>query len=226
MACLFFYCIEHKYFLKCMYSMLIKDLPEQWGIGIRAMRRFLLLLVLCLSVSLLNGCQDNLYKSGVEVTVEGGGQFPAFLVGRWVADTGGWEFVFDSEGKITSAVVSIGRVKLTPGRTTTVPMEMGGKGTFKPGLWTVHYLPEQRQLIVEIAIESFRVELADNVVKGRTRDFFIGQVTSDGTQWWTQRFSYPEYIVDTAKFPNYKLPTDPNENPRENILFQKAPEQQ
>jgi hypothetical protein len=77
---------------------------------------------------------------------------------------------------------------------------------------------------VEITIESFRVEMGENAVKGKTRDFFIGQVNRDGTQWWTERFSYPEYIVDTAKFPNYKLPTDPNENPRENILFQKLPQ--
>jgi len=66
--------------------------------------------------------------------------------------------------------------------------------------------------------------MGENAVKGKTRDFFVGQVTKDGTQWWTERFSYPEYIVDTAKFPNYKLPTDPNENPRENILFQKVTE--
>jgi hypothetical protein len=190
------------------------------------MKRLSLLLICCVFVSLLNGCRNNIYKNGVEVTVEGNGQFPASLVGRWIADTGGWEIVFDPEGKITSAIVSIGRVKLVPGRTTTVPMEMGGKGIFTPGLWTVHFLPDQRQLIVEITIESFRIELAENIIKGRTRDFFIGRVTKDGTQWWTQRYSYPEYIVDTDKFPNYKLPVDPNENPRENILFQKVPEQQ
>ena len=190
------------------------------------MRRLSLLLVCLLLVSLLIGCQNNIKNSGVEVTVEDNGRFPSYLVGTWIADRGGWEFVFDSEGKITSAVVSIGRVRLKPGRKTTVPMEMGGKGTFIPGLWTVQYLPDQRQLIVEISINSFSVGLGENIIKGSTRDFFIGQVSKDGTQWWTERFSYPEYIVDTDKFPNYKLPTDPNENPRENILFQKVPKQQ
>jgi hypothetical protein len=175
-------------------------------------------------MSLHIGCRSCIKNSGVEVTVEQDGQFPASLVGTWKADSGGWQFVIDSDGRITSAVVSIGRVKLKPGRKTTVPMEMGGKGIFTPGLWTLQYLPDQRQLIVEIVIESFRVEMGDNIVKGKTRDFFAGQVTKDGTQWWTERFSYPEYIVDTDKFPNYTLPTDPNENPRENILFQKVPE--
>ena len=190
------------------------------------MKRLLLLLACFLLVPLLNGCRNNIKNTGVEVTIEGDGQFPASLVGTWKADRGGWEFVFDHQGRISSAVVSIGRVRLIPGRTTTVPMEMGGKGTFTPGLWTVQFLPDQRQLIVEITIESFSVELGENAVKGKTRDFFVGRVTTDGTQWWTERFSYPEYIVDTDKFPNYKLPTDPNENPRENILFQKIPQQQ
>ena len=146
------------------------------------MRRLSLLLVWCLLVSLLNGCRNNIKNSGVEVTVEQDGLFPSSLVGTWKADRGGWQFVFDHQGKITSAVVSIGRVKLKPGRKTTVPMEMGGKGIFTPGLWTVQYLPDQRQLIVEIAIESFRIEMGENIIKGKTRDFFIGQVTKDGTQ--------------------------------------------
>jgi len=189
------------------------------------MRRLSLLLVLCLLVSLLNGCRNNtVNKNSVEVIVEGNGQFPAFLVGRWKADRGGWEIVFEPDGKISSAIVSIGRVKMIPGRTTTVPMELGGKGVFNPGLWTVQYLPDQRQLIVEIALESFRIEMGENIVKGRTRDFFVGEISKDGTLWWPQRFSYPEYIVDTDKFPNYKLPVDPNENPRETLLFQKVPE--
>ena len=178
---------------------------------------------LCLLVFVISGCRsDAIIKNGVEVSVDGDGRFPAFLVGTWKADHGGWEIVFAPDGKITSAVISLGRVKLTPGRVTTVPMEMGGKGTFTPGPWSVQYLQEQRQLIVEIAVEKFRVELDKNIVKGRTRDFFIGEVSQDGENWWAQRFSYPEYTVDTAKFPNYKLPVDPNENPKETLLFEKV----
>ncbi len=201
-----------------------KNFEEKTSFEVRVMKRLSLLLVCLLLVSLHTGCRNNIKNSGVEVTVEQEGRFPPSLVGTWKADRGGWQFVIEPDGRISSAVVSIGRVKLKPGRKTTVPMEMGGKGTFTPGLWTVQYLPDQRQLIVEITIESFSVEMGENAVKGKTRDFFVGQVTKDGTQWWTERFSYPEYIVDTAKFPNYKLPTDPNENPRENILFQKVTE--
>jgi len=191
------------------------------------MRQLSLLLVWFLSVSLSGGCQKKAANSnGVEVLVDGDGQFPAFLVGTWKADQGGWEIVLGPDGKISSAVVSLGRVKMVPGKVTTIPMELGGKGVFQPGLWTVQYLQEQRELIVEIAIESFRVDLGENIVQGRTRDFFVGEVSKDGTLWWAQRFSYPEYTIDTAKFPNYKLPVDPNENPKESLLFQKLPQKQ
>ncbi|MBN2182966.1 MAG: hypothetical protein JW715_13730 [Sedimentisphaerales bacterium] len=187
------------------------------------MKRLLPILLFSFSVILPHGCRTN---NSVEVTVEGDGQFPPSLAGRWKADFGFWEIVLEPDGKISSAKFNIGEVAIKPGRTTIVPMLMGGKGTFKPGLWTVHYIPDQRQLIVELAIDSFHIEMGENTVKGRTRDFFVGNVSEGGTTWWTQRFSYPEYIVDTKKYPDYTLPEDPNENPKENILFQKVPEQQ
>jgi hypothetical protein len=190
--------------------------------NIPLMRR---LLVFGLFILSFNGCHNSAgSKRGVEVIIDGDGQFPDFLVGKWKAEAGVWEIVFEPDGAISSAVVSIGRVRLKPGQVTTVPMQLGGKGVFEPGLWTVQYSQEQRQLIVEIAIERFHVELGDSVLKGRTRDFFIGSVSGDGQSWWADRFSYPEYIADTKKYHDYKLPFDPNENPRESLLFQKVPE--
>jgi len=187
------------------------------------MKQLLVLSICGLSVFLLGSCRSYAgNKSGVEVIIDGDGQFPAFLVGRWKADKGGWEIVFEPDGTISSAVVSLGRVKMRPGQVTVTQMKMGGKGLFEPGQWTVQYSQEKRELIVEIAIEHFRVELGDNVVQGRTRDFFVGLVSSDGQLWWTDRFSFPEYIVDTKKYPNYKLPFNPDDNPRESLIFQKV----
>jgi hypothetical protein len=189
------------------------------------MKRFAFLLFYILLAAALAGCQNSAaYKDGVEVTVDGDGQFPDFLVGTWKADEGGWEFVFEPDGKISSATVSIGRAKLQPGRTTTVPMQLGGKGVYKPGPWSVQYSHEKRELIVEIAIDHFRVELGDNVIEGRTRDFFVGSVSEDGRLWWADRFNFPEYVVNTEKYHNYELPFDPNDNPRESLLFQKVTE--
>ena len=192
---------------------------------IHLMKRFMFLIFYCFLIAVLAGCQSsNVGKDGVDVIVDGDGQFPDFLVGTWKAQEGGWEFVFEPDGKISSAIVSIGRAKLQPGRTTTVQMQMGGKGFYKPGIWSVQYSHKQRELIVEIAIEHFRVKLGDDVIQGRTRDFFVGSVSTDGKSWWANRLSFPEYVVNTGKYHNYKLPFDQTDNPRESILFQKVTE--
>jgi len=158
----------------------------------------------------------------VQVTVDGDGQFPEYLAGRWKTEEGEWEFIFEPDGQISSAVVSIGQVTMKPGQTTTVPMELGGKGVFKPGQWSVQYMQEQRKLLVEIAIDYFHTELGENTIEGQTRDFFTGTVSTDGTLWWTERFSYPEYTVNTDTYQNYTLPVDPNENPKESLIFEKV----
>jgi len=188
------------------------------------MRLSLAWLVCILSVLLLNGCHSG--RGNVEVIVNGDGQFPDFLVGRWKADSGGWEFVFEKDGTISSAMVSLGRVRLKPGYTTVVQMELGGKGVFEPGQWTVQYSHEQRELIVDISIAHFRAELGDSVLRGRTRDFFVGSISPDGQLWPVQRFSYPEYIADTEQYRDYKLAYDPNDNPPETLLFQKVKEKE
>lgn len=189
----------------------------------RLMKRLFVLLVYSVSAFLFGGCRSPIENtSGVEVIIDGDGQFPAFLAGRWKADKGGWEFVFEPDGTISSAVVSLGRVTMKPGQVTTTAMKLGGKGVFEPGQWTVQYSQEQRKLLVEIAIDHFRVELGDNVVQGQTRDFFTGSVSQDSQMWWADHFSFPEYIADTKNHPNYKLAFDPNDNPRDSLIFEKV----
>lgn len=191
------------------------------------MRNILVISSCCFFIFLSTGCQSQAgSKSGVEVIIDGGGEFPEFLVGKWKADKGGWEINFVPGGKISSAVVSLGKVRLTPGEIAKTQMVLGGKGIFKPGKWTVQYAPQKRELGVNIIIENFRVELGGDVVQGRTRDFFIGQVSADGQVWWADRYNFPEYIVDTEKYQNYKLPFDPNDSPRESLVFQKVAESQ
>jgi hypothetical protein len=191
------------------------------------MERLLTLFVCSLFVFTPIGCHTpTKLKSGVDVIVDGNGQFPAPLAGIWKSNDGIWEIVLESDGKISSSVISLGRVRIRPGQVTTVPMKLGGKGIFEPGQWTVQYLQEQRELIVEIKIDYFRTELGDDVITGRTHDFFVGSVSEDGKLWWADRFTFPEYIADTKKYHNYKLPFDPNDNPRESLIFQKVSETQ
>jgi hypothetical protein len=190
------------------------------------MRKTLLPLITGLCLLTFVGCRVvPPQKKTVDVYIDGNGKFPSYLVGKWQTEQGDWEIAFKPNGTIEHAVISLGKVKITPGHTTTVPMLGGGKGTFTPGKWTVRYFQEQKQLIVEIVIYSFRIELGSSVVHGKTREFFSGFITENSNVWQAERYSYPEYFVNTDKYENYLLPADPNENPREYLAFIKANEQ-
>jgi len=53
-------------------------------------------------------------RGDVEVIIEGGGEFPEFLVGTWKDEKRGWEFVFEPDGTISSVVMG------------PIPIEMKG----------------------------------------------------------------------------------------------------
>ena len=186
------------------------------------MRRIFHSSIFCLFILFLFGCNSE--RNAVEVMVDGNGQFPKRLAGLWRSDNNAWEIELKPDGKIAWAIISLGSVKIEPGKTTTVPMRLGGKGVFEPGQWSVGYMQKQNELTVEISIDYFRTELGDDVVHGKTLDIFAGPVSQDGRLWWAERFSYPEYIVDTSTYHEYKLPVDPNENPKESLLFRKIAE--
>lgn len=173
---------------------------------------------LVLFASLIISC--NSPKKAVEVIIDGDGRFPKNLAGLWRSENNIWDIYLEPNGKVSWAVISLGEEKIEAGKTKTV-QRSGGKGIFKPGLWSVIYLQRQRELTVEIAIDYFRTELGENVIHGKRRDIFTGMVSRDGTLWQTERFSYPESIVDTPNYHNYLLPVDPNENPKETLLFRK-----
>ena len=93
----------------------------------------------------LTGCQRpalyDMTLGSVEVFIEGGGEFPQFLVGRWKADKQGWEIVFEPDGTISEARIAMGRTRIVPGQITTLETYGGGTGgiingsvTFSNGL--------------------------------------------------------------------------------------------
>ena len=183
--------------------------------------RWLLVLAGCAVLAALVGCHSGGGdKSGVEVIIEGGGEFPEMLAGGW-KNRGGWEIVFARDGKISSAVVIIGKVRIEPGRTTVVPMKMGGEGTYEPGLWTVQYTPSTRELMVEIVVERINLEMGDGVLAGNLRDVFAGEVSEDYSQWRATWISFPEYVAYTPE--PRELPVDPNTTIEE-LLFTKEGE--
>jgi hypothetical protein len=183
--------------------------------------------VLCLLAIIASaGCRSPETGSGdsVQVIIEGSRAWPASLVGRWKADQHGWEIVFDSAGRITSAVLSLGRVEVTPGHRTTVPTR-GGQGVFEPGPWTVHYVSATSQLTVKLVMDHIRVEMADNVLEGRSIDTFSGTVSESDGIWQTQWTAFTRYHVHAAQDGDVELSTDPMYGEARPLTFQKVPPQ-
>ena len=138
----------------------------------------------------LMGCQGlsqaDLPKSDVDVIVEGGEEFPETLAGTWKANEQGWEIVFEPNGVISSAVHTLGRIRMKPNQVTKMPMKGQGEGVFECGVWTVYYKPDNRELTVEIVVENFRAELGSGLLEGSSLDVFIGPVSEDGNTWWAE----------------------------------------
>lgn len=183
-----------------------------------------LLVLLGCVVLLLSGCQgfSRDKKKPVEVIIEDGGEFPQFLVGRWKNDKYRWQFVFEPDGVISSAVINMGEVEIIPGQTTTLPTRGGGKAIFKPGLWMVQYDPQFRDLTVEIVMDYIHFEMGPDLLEGKAKDVFIGEVSQDGKTWRADWFSIPDYMAYTSQ--TKRLTATPEESFIGTITFEKLQE--
>lgn len=146
------------------------------------------LLLVCAVIAVqFAGCEGP--RRGVEVLIEGDGEFPEFIAGKWVDEKGDWEFVFEPDGRISTSVIPLGKVRIVPGEVTQFPTRFGGKGIFEPGHWTVTYSPEDRELAVEVVIEHFLQDVGNHSMEGHTTDLLVGPVSEDGRRWDPDLFS-------------------------------------
>ena len=184
-------------------------------------------LLICGLATAMTGCRQPLERqpSSVQVVVDGG-EFPASLAGRWQAEQHGWEFVLEPGGRISSAVISLGRVRVVPGRTTTVPTKSGSQAVFTPGAWIVHYVPATRELTVRITMAHVRVEMAGNIVEGSSTDVFEGPVSPAGDTWQVQWTTFTKYTGHTPAHTSFDLSTDPVYGEAKPLTFTKVVEQQ
>lgn len=181
-------------------------------------------LILSLWAMLSGGCsrpwRDQ--ADNVQVIVEGGGALPSSLAGRWQAQQHGWEFEFEPDGRISSAVISLGRVRVVPGTTTTMPTRSGDQAVFTPGPWTVLYAPSTRELTVKITMDHVRVEMAGNIVEGTSTDTFVGPIASTGRTWQAQWTTFTQYVAHTPDNASFNLSTDPTYGETKPLIFDKA----
>ena len=187
--------------------------------------RLALSILVCLLVSAVGGCPRAYRDEGVSVVVDGGGRFPVALAGRWRADRDGWEFVLGPDGRIVSAVLSLGRVQMTPGQKVIIPTVSGGEGVFEPGEWTVYYEPETSELTIKIAMDHVRVEMGEAVLEGSTIDILSGAISAADETWQVQWSAFNRYTVQGTGQSSAELSTHPERGETKALTFQKVPQE-
>ena len=193
------------------------------------MKRLLCVSVVFLSTGLagISGC-DSHNKNGVEVSVKGGGPFPAYLAGTWKCEKEELEIDFKADGTISAAALPMGKRKLQPGKTLDVNEGPQYKAVFEPGIWNVRYEPVERVLSVDLPLDHFRVENELGVIEGKSRDLFSGPVSQDGLVWNADWYCFPEYYVtdsNNINIKHFQLPIDANDNPISTLIFRKVTDQ-
>ena len=165
-----------------------------------------------------NGCET---PPPVRVIIEGGQSFPAGLVGKWKEDKHGWELDFARDGKITSAVIPMGLVRVVPGKITHYKVAIGhGKGMVKPGQWEVQYSAQSRELAVEIDIDAFHQDLGTKAIGGNMTYIIDGPVSADGDEWHADWYMYGRYVAYLPE-PNEFYNTQ-NPEFRDHLVFHKV----
>jgi len=161
------------------------------------------------------------------VILIGAAKFPASLAGVWENEEHGWILRIEKDGTVSKIRHTIGRADIQAGRTAAFPLINDGFAAVKPGPWYTQYDAAANLVTIEINIEEFVYHLGTgDVVRGSSRDLFIGQPPAKGQQTWTvQWISFPEFIASTGdqKYLDYKLPIDPGDEDKGEITFKKVP---
>jgi hypothetical protein len=184
-------------------------------------------IILCLVAALLPmGCRtpSAQLQDNQTVVVEGGGKFPPALAGTWKADRDGWEFVIERNGRISSAVISLGRVRVTPGKSETLPTQGGGEGLFEPGPWTVYFNPQTNDLTVKIVMSHVRVGMAEAILEGASTDTFSGSISSADNVWQVQWTNFSYYQLQMPDGSSSELATDETYGETNPLTFERVPQ--
>ena len=172
----------------------------------------------------VGGCAQPEDKPDVAMNVatEDGSVFPAALAGEWKSDRHGWQFVIEPDGRISAAVISLGRVRIAPGETASVPTISGAPAVFTPGPWTAHYDPTARMLTIKIAMSHIRVPMAQSVLEGSSADVFTGDVSPTMDVWQAQWTAFTDYTARTGESKPIDLSTDKTYGETQPLVFTKT----
>lgn len=158
----------------------------------------------------------------VAVATQDGSPFPAAMAGHWKSDRHGWEFIIEPDGRIASAVLSFGRIAVTPGETTTLTTKTGEQATLTPGPWAVHYDPAAHMLTIRIAMEHIRIPMTPNLLEGSSNDVFTGVVAPSMDTWQAEWTTFTSYKAHTADGQTADLSTDKTYGETVALVFTKT----
>ncbi|MEJ5259787.1 MAG: hypothetical protein WHS88_06315 [Anaerohalosphaeraceae bacterium] len=152
-------------------------------------------------------------------------KFPSEAAGVWINEDYGWILRIEKDGRLSKIRHTIGRAALKTGETTSVPLINNGHAVIEPGPWYVQYDGKIQTVTIEINIRNFFYDIGGgNVVKGSSRDVFMGPLPQKGEDRWVLNWlSFPEYIASTGdkEFLDYKLPFEPGDEDKGEIVFQR-----
>ncbi|MHC4962613.1 MAG: hypothetical protein ACYTGA_10895 [Planctomycetota bacterium] len=193
------------------------------------MRLFCHITAILLLGSLLGGCtgikeNHTVHRHGLKVNIVDGDQFPEYLVGTWRQEHREMhrEFVFTPDGYLESAVIAMGSTRMYPNHPTEKPLIDGGEAVFVPGKWDATLSLNDRELGVEINVESFKMQVRDQILEGKMKEYFIGTISDDGLRWETSLVSLPEYYATTDEMGGTKTLMSGDEVVEEGITFYKV----
>lgn len=141
-------------------------------------------------------------------------KLPPDIAGVWKARDNPWKIALSPVGTLSSAVIPMGEVLISPNKTTTAEMKDGSISTFKAGDCTVEYDPKTRELFVSIEMKQIHIKFQNNEIKGNSTDRFFGPISEDGKYWkasWITVFDYGPLF-----------PQDPNDIVAAPIVFEKV----
>jgi len=186
------------------------------------MKRLVVLAGCVVLVTAFAGCQNGAKgKDGVKFAVAGGGRFPRSLAGTWKDSETGWEFVFERDGTISSAVIESGLLRVRPGQKTIPIKTEKGQGVYEMGPWGALYSPQDRELSISVVIDRYVFELKSFGVEGASSDYFVGPVSQDWQTWTAEWYSFPTFRAFAENEQDLVFEQDMNDVPATTIVFRK-----
>jgi hypothetical protein len=142
--------------------------------------------------------------------------FPPDIAGTWQADGSAWKIVLSKDGKVKSALVSLGEAEVRPNKTTKFEMRTGEISHITAGDCIAEYKPVKRELFVSIELKDIYIAFPAEALTGNTLDIFKGPVSEDGKTWNAEQITVFNY--------GPRFPQDENDIIPEPIIFRKVGE--